>query len=87
MSTRGPLPLLIYSGGVGLQEKYHIWYYTISYGARQPVSCTPYLVGWVTSDGAAHVLSYGYRGSYPPQLVPERLVSFEQRCLEQVRAL
>ena len=23
------------------------------------------LVGWATSDGAAHVLSYGYRGSYP----------------------
>ena len=45
------------------------------------------LVGWATSDGAAHVLSYGYRGSYPPQLVPEHLVSFEQICLEQVRAL
>ena len=45
------------------------------------------LVGWATSDGAAHVLSYGYRGSYPPQLVPERLVSFEQRCLKQVRAV
>ena len=24
-------------------------------------------MGWATSDGAAHVLSYGYRGSYPPQ--------------------
>ena len=45
------------------------------------------LVGWATSDGAAHVLSYGYRGSYSPQLVPERLVSFEQCCFEQVRAL
>ena len=45
------------------------------------------LVGWATSDGAAHVLSYGYRGSYPPQLVLERLVSFEQRYLEQVQAL
>ena len=45
------------------------------------------LVGWATSDGAAHVLSYGYRGSYPPQLAPERLVSFEQRCLEQVQTL
>ena len=22
-------------------------------------------VGWATSDGAAHVLSYGYRGPYP----------------------
>ena len=28
--TRGPLPLLICSRGVGLQGKYHIWYYTIS---------------------------------------------------------
>ena len=26
MSSRGPLPLLIYSGGVGLQVKYPIWY-------------------------------------------------------------
>ena len=31
MSTRGPLPLFICSGGVGLQEKYPIWHYTISY--------------------------------------------------------
>ena len=30
MSTRGPLPLLICSRGVGLKVKYHIWYYTIS---------------------------------------------------------
>ena len=44
-------------------------------------------VGWATYDGAAHVVCRGYPGSYPPQLVPERLVSFEQRCLEQVRAL
>ena len=40
------------------------------------------LVGWATSDGAAHVLFYGYRGSYTTQLVPERLVPFEQRYLE-----
>ena len=45
-----------------------------------------YLVGWATSDGVAHVLSYGYRGSYPPQLVLERLVSVVQRRLELVRA-
>ena len=45
------------------------------------------LVGWATSNGVAYVLSYGYWGSYPPQLVLERLVSFEQRCLEQVQAL
>ena len=41
LSSRGPLPLLIYSGGVGLQRKYPIWYYTISCGARRPVPCTP----------------------------------------------
>ena len=41
LSTKGPLPLLIYSGGVGLRGKYPIWYYTISCGARQPVLCTP----------------------------------------------
>ena len=45
------------------------------------------LVGWATSDGAAHVLSYGYRGTYPPQLVLECLVSFEQHRLELVRAI
>ena len=45
------------------------------------------LVGWATSDGVAHVLSYRYQGVYPPQLVPERLVSFEQRHLELVRAV
>ena len=44
-------------------------------------------MGWATSDGAAHVLSCGYRGSYPPQLVLERLVSFEQHRLELVRAV
>jgi hypothetical protein len=27
LSSRGPLPLLIYSGGGGLQVKYPIWYY------------------------------------------------------------
>ena len=42
------------------------------------------LVGWATSDGAAHVLSYGYQGSYPPQLVLEGLVSVVQRRLELV---
>ena len=51
--------------------------------AEQRRACLD-LVGWATSDGAAYVLSCGYRGSYPPQLVLERLVSFEQRHLEQV---
>ena len=45
MSTRGPLPLLIYSEGVGSQGKYSIWSYTISYGARRPVPCTPWSCG------------------------------------------
>jgi hypothetical protein len=27
LSSRGPIPLLIYSGGGGLQVKYPIWYY------------------------------------------------------------
>jgi hypothetical protein len=37
------------------------------YGARGAVSYVTRLdlVGWATSDGAAHVLSCGYRGSYP----------------------
>ena len=58
ISTRGPLPLLIYSGGAGLQVKYHIWYYTMSCGARR---ARLDLVGRATSDGAAHVL-----GAIPP---------------------
>ena len=41
MSSRGPLPLLIYSGGAGLQVKYPIWYYTMSCGARRAVPCMP----------------------------------------------
>ena len=44
------------------------------------------LVGWATSDGVVHVLSCGYRGSFPPQLVPERLVPIVQRRLVLVRA-
>jgi hypothetical protein len=27
LSSRGPLPLRLYSGGGGLQVKYLIWYY------------------------------------------------------------
>ena len=41
MSSRGPLPLLRYSGGVGLQVKYPIWYYTMSCGARRAAPCMP----------------------------------------------
>ena len=40
-SSIGPLPLLIYSGGVGLQVKYPIWYYTMSYDARRAAPCMP----------------------------------------------
>jgi hypothetical protein len=32
--------------------------------AEQRCACLD-LVGWATSDGAAHVLSCGYRGAYP----------------------
>ena len=44
------------------------------------------LVGWVAPKGAAHVVCRGYPGSYPPHLVPERLVPIVQRRLELVRA-
>ena len=63
MSSRGPLPLLIYSGGAGLQVKYPIWYYTMSCGARR---ARLDLVGWVTSDGATHVVCRGYPRAIPP---------------------
>ena len=45
------------------------------------------LMGWTSPGGAAHVHCCGYLGLYPPQLVLERLVSAEQRRLEQVRAI
>ena len=44
------------------------------------------LVGWAAPGGAAHVVCRGYPGSYPPQLVSERLVPVVQRHLELVRA-
>ena len=47
----------------------------------------PYLMGWTSPGGVAHVHCRGYLGLYPPQLVPERLVSAEQCLLEQVRAV
>ena len=60
----------------------------MSYSTRPAVPCTISLrlVGWTTLGGAAHVVCRGYPGSYPPQLVPERLVSAVQRCLELIRA-
>ena len=44
------------------------------------------LVGWAAPEGAAHVVCRGYPGSYPPQLVLERLVPIVQRRLELFRA-
>ena len=44
------------------------------------------LVGWTAPRSVAHVVCCGYPGSYPPKLVPERLVSAVQRHLELVRA-
>ena len=57
MPTRGPLLLLIYSGGVGLQGKYPIG--TIQYLAvhAEQRRARLELVGQATSDGAAHILS------------------------------
>ena len=49
-----------------------------------PCSARLRIVGWVTSEGAAHVVCRGNPGSYPPQLVLERLVSVVQRRLELV---
>jgi hypothetical protein len=43
-----------------------------------------HLVGWTVPGGVAHVLCHGYLGLYPPQLVPERLVSIWRRHLDQV---
>ena len=82
-----PCPSLYALEEYGYKES--ILFGTIQYLAMHADQCRARLdlVGWATSDGATHVLSCGYRGSYPPQLVPERLVSFEQRYLEQVRAI
>ena len=57
-------------------------------GARRAVPCTVglRLVGWTARGSVAHVVYRGYLGSYPPQLVPEHLVSVVQRHLELVRA-
>ena len=56
-------------------------------GTRRAVSCTIglRLVGWTTLGSTAHVVYRGYPGSYPPPLVPERLVSAVQRHLKLVR--
>ena len=55
MSTRRPLPLLIYSGGVELQES--IIFGTIQYLAVHVDQCRACLdlVSWATSDGAVSI--------------------------------
>ena len=60
----------------------------MSCGSRRAESCPARLrpVGWATLEGVAHVVCRGYPWSYPPQLVPERLVPVVQRHLELVRA-
>ena len=45
-----------------------------------------HLVGWAAPGGVAHVVCREYPGSYPLQLVPERLIPVVQRRLELVRA-
>ena len=57
-------------------------------GARRAAPSTMglRLMGWTTPGSAAHVVCRGYSGSYPPQLVPELLVSIVQRHLELVQA-
>ena len=59
----------------------------MSCGRRQVESCPTRLrlVGWATPKGAAHVVSRGYPGSYPPQLVLEHLVPVVQHRLELVQ--
>ena len=60
----------------------------MSCGACRAVPCSARLrlVGWTTPDGVARVVYRMYPGSYPPQLVPERLVCAVQRRLELIRA-
>ena len=60
----------------------------MSCGRRRPESCPARLrlVGWAAPEGAAHVVCRGYPGSYPPQLVLERLIPVVQRRLELVQA-
>jgi hypothetical protein len=93
-STRGPLSLLIYSEGTGLQVKYHIWYYTMS-----SITCSSWcmlnsIVDHKSSScGLGHLWWHGpcaamrEYGSIPPQLVPEHLVSIWRRRLDQVWAV
>ena len=88
MSIRGSLPLLIYSGGVGLQGKYPI-FGTIQYLAVHVDQCRARLdlMGWATSDGAAYVLSCGYRGPYPHTVPPKPIHLHHQLRLTSLSTL
>jgi len=58
VSSRGPLPLLIYPEGAELQAKYSIWYNNLQpCGACRPASCAArlHIVDRATSNGAAHI--------------------------------
>ena len=58
VSSRGPLPLLIYREGTELQVNYHVWYIiSCSLAVHVDQSCAArlHLVGRATSDGAAHI--------------------------------
>ena len=61
LSSRGPLPLLIYCEGTRLQTNYPIWYnYNIaSYSARL------HLTGWATSGGAVMYTHEGIGCLFP----------------------
>jgi hypothetical protein len=58
-----------------------------SSGYRHGALAYTAMVPWTVPDGAAHVPYRGYLGVISPQLVSERLVSIEQRRLDQVRAV
>ena len=73
MSSRGPLPLLIYSRGAGLQVKYHIWYYTMSCGARRVAPCTSFL--WAGPPLMVRPIScLEDRGAYPHSTSRAKLI-------------
>jgi hypothetical protein len=90
MSTRRSLPLLIYSGEVGLQGKYHIWYYIISNtSCSLAVHANSAMRRSSWSCGLGHLwwcgLSCGYRGHTPTASPRAPCILWEHR-LELVRA-
>ena len=87
METREPLPLLICSGGVGLQGKYHIWYYTISCGARRPVPCMPWSCGLGHFWWCGSCLVLWISGVISPQLMFDciRQIGFNERWCKWIQ--